>query len=169
MNKRPPAAWLLIFLFIYSSCHSPSAGKTPSGDSTAQKPAPVEAVHNPEFRQQVKKEAVADYKEDIAGDRLNRWDFSVHLYETNRTLDYRVKMQYEELKGEDTIHLPDLGTPPRLVIKKGGDKYSCIIGFMDNDNAFREYKLVYFSRQQELGIHTLKHYSVTQGYKLVSQ
>ena len=126
-------------------------------------------MHNPEYRQEVKKEAVADYKEDIESDRLNRWSFSVHLYETHRTMDYRVRMQYEELQGEDTIHLPDLGTPPRLVLKKGSDKYSCIIGFLDNDNAFREYKLVYFSKQQELGIHTLRHYSVTQGYKLVSQ
>jgi len=25
-----------------------------------------------------------------------------------------VKMQYEELQGEDTITLPDLGTPPKL-------------------------------------------------------
>jgi len=117
----------------------------------------------------VKKEAVAEYKEEIKSDRLNHWAFSVHVYETNRTQDYRVKMQYEELQGEDTIHLPDLGTPPKLVLKKGNEQYSCIIGFIDNDSAFREYKLVYFSKQQELGIHTLKHYAVTQGYKLVSQ
>jgi hypothetical protein len=150
------------------SCHQAATDKDSSADSTDKKTAPLEALHNPEFRQQPKKEPAVIYKEEIKDDHLNHWSFSVNLYETARTLDYRVKMQYEELPGEDTIHLPDLGTPPRPVLKKGDDKYTCIIGFLDNDNQFREYKLVY-ARHDQLGIKTLKHYSVTQGYRLVSQ
>ncbi len=88
----------------------------------------------------MKKEPVAEYKEKIE-DRLNKnWFFSVRLYETSRTLSYRVNMKYEELEGDDTLKLPDLGTPPKPVIQKGADPYSCMIGFMDNDNKFREYK-----------------------------
>jgi hypothetical protein len=99
---------------------------------------------------------------------MNNWVFSVKVYETGKTLDYRLKMQYETLEGDDTVHLPDLGTPPRLIIQKGKDKYSCVVGFMDNDNQFREYKLVYVQKGGVLATKTLKHYSVTQGYRLVS-
>ncbi len=72
------------------------------------------------------------------------------------------------MDGDDTIKLPDLGGQPRPVIQKGPDKYSCILGFMDNDSAFREYKMVY-AKGDVFGIKTLKHYAVTQGYRLVSE
>lgn len=167
MQRSAIVPLLLLIPVYFFACHSPAPDKT-GRDSSDKKPvAGVETLHNPEYRQQVKKEAVAEYKEDI-NDHLNNWSFSVRLYETSKTVYYRVKMKYEELQGEDTLRLPDLGVAPRPVLQKGKDKYSCIIGFLDNDNTFREYKLVYVNKQ-ELGIKTLKHYSVTQGYKLVSQ
>jgi hypothetical protein len=168
MHNRPIAPWPFLITLLIFSCHQAATDKAPAGDSTDKKAPPPEALHNPEFRDQPKKDPAVIYKEEIKDDHLNHWSFSVNLYETSRTMDYRVKMQFEELPGDDTIHLPDLGTPPRPVLKKGDDKYTCIIGFLDNDNQFREYKLVY-ARNDQLGIKTLKHYSVTQGYKLVSQ
>jgi DNA polymerase-3 subunit epsilon len=159
---------ILILSFYFISCHSQAAGPTASNaDSGAVKP-PIEAIHNPEFRQQVKKEPVAEYKEK-ANDRLNaNWFFSVRIYETAKTLSYRVNMRYEELEADDTLTLPDLGTPPKPVIRKGKDEYSCMIGFMDNDNQFREYKIVKVKGDQ-LAIRAVKHYSVTQGYRLVDE
>jgi hypothetical protein len=158
----------LLFSLSFSSCHSSSADSQMSGaDSTNGKP-PIEAIHNPEFRQQVKKEAIAEYKEDLHDPLNTSWVFAVGLFETDRTLSYRVHMRYEELEADDTLDLPDLGTPPKPVIRKGDNKNSCMIGFMDKDNRFREYKLVSVKGDQ-LAIRAVKHYSVTQGYRLVDQ
>lgn len=158
---------VLSLSFSFVSCHSTASDPAASG-ADSSKSRPVEAIHLPEFRQEVKKEPVAEYKEKI-DDRLNKnWFFSVRLYETSKTLSYRVNMKYEELEGDDTLKLPDLGTPPRPVIQKGKDPYSCMLGFMDNDNQFREYKLVSVKGDQ-LAIKAVKHYSVTQGYRLVSE
>jgi hypothetical protein len=63
------------------------------------------------------------------------------------------------VNGEDTLKLPNFGTLPRPVIQKGKEKYSCIIGFMDKQNQFREYKKVYVKGNQ-LKITALKHYAV---------
>lgn len=159
---------LLSFSILFISCHSSPPDQTASNaDSAAAKP-PVDAIHNPEFREQVKKEAVTEYKEKVH-DLLNpNWFFSVRLYETSKTLMYRVNMRYEELEANDTLKLPDLGTPPKPVIQKGKDNYSCMIGFMDNDNRFREYKLVSVKGDQ-LAIKSIRHYAVTQGYRLVDE
>lgn len=157
-----------VLLLVFSSCHSSSADQGSSGADSSNGKASIEAIHNPEFRQQVKKEAVTEYKEKV-NDRLNsNWLFAVKLFETSKTLSYRVNMQYEEIQADDTLKLPDLGSPPRPVIQKGKDKYSCMIGFMDNDNRFREYKLVSVQADQ-LSIRAVKHYAVTQGYRLIDQ
>lgn len=112
----------------------------------------------PEYRSNVKTEPVAEYK--VRTDNpLNDWYFSVKVYETPKTFQYLVKLQYEEMEGDDTLKLPDFGSEPKLVIQKGDEKYSCIIGFMDNQNQFREYKKV-FMKNNELKITALKHYTV---------
>src|SRR5258707_10449607 len=74
---------------------------------------------------------------------LNEWYFSVKLFETKQTFDYIIKMQFEEIRGEDTLKLPNFGKLPQPLIHKGPEKYSCIIGFLDKDNQFREYKKIY--------------------------
>jgi hypothetical protein len=170
--QRTFAFILLSTLSLYlPSCHSHSADPAAQGaDTTAA--APVKALlssHNPEFRKEVKKEAVAEYKEKT-DDKLNNWYFSVRLFETRQTDNYLIKMEFEGIEGEDTLKLPDLGTPPRPVVQKGKEKYSCIIGFMDNDNQFREYKKVFVTDNgRNLRITALKHYSVTEDFKLESQ
>src|SRR6478609_8277576 len=74
---------------------------------------------------------------------LNEWYFKVQLFETPETFKYLVKLQFEEIQGEDTLTLPNLGTMPEPVIQKGPDKYSCILAFKDQDGEIREYKKVY--------------------------
>jgi hypothetical protein len=167
MYKLIPLYRYLLLCICLSACHSapdPSAGE-PAKDSVAKH---VEAIHMPELRKDPKKEPVADFTEDM-NDRLNKdWTFSVKLFETNKTLAYRVAIRYESMDGDDTVKLPDLGRAPRPIIQKGPDKYSCIIGFLDNDSVFREYKLVY-AKGEVFGVKTLKHWAVTQGYRLVDQ
>jgi hypothetical protein len=124
---------------------------------------------NPELRDHVKKEPVAEYKVRT-GNKLNELYFTVRLYETKYTMRYLVKMDYEGLGGEDTVKLPDVGTPPHPVLEKGPEKFSCIIGLMDNKNAYHELKKVYVTdKGDELKITTLKHYVVTENYRLVQQ
>jgi hypothetical protein len=70
-----------------------------------------------------------------------------------------MKLEYEEMREQDTLKIPNLGFEPKLEIRKGDEKYSCIIGFIDNKNQFREYKKVVASNNN-LKVTTLKHYGV---------
>ena len=90
-------------------------------------------------------------------------------YETQATMQYRVKLEFEALDGDDTVRLPDMGIPPHPVLQKGPEKYSCIIGFLDNNKDFRELKKVYVTDKGNLKITTLKHYIMTGDAHLVSQ
>lgn len=153
----------------FSACHS-GGTKDAVADSTAtSKPALPTFTRNPEFRDHVKKEPVAEYKVRTEN-KLNELYFSVRLYETNATMKYRVAMDFEGLTGEDTVKLPDMGTPPHPELQKGPEKYSCIIGLLDNDKKFRELKKVYVTEKgQQLKITTLRHYVVTDDYRLVGK
>jgi len=153
------------------ACHSSSTPEQPAAPDTplAKRRSLPMFKRNPENRTHVKKEAVAEYKVRT-GNQLNDMYFSVRLYETPLTMKYLARLDFEGLTGEDTIKLPDVGIPPHPVLQKGPEKYSCIIGLMDNHNTFRELKKVYVTAQgSELKITTLKHYVVTEGYRLVAE
>lgn len=161
---------LLVTILAFSACHSPS--REPEADvdsSSAKRPALPMFKRNPEMRAHVKKEPVAEYQVKT-DNHLNDLYFSVRLYETPVTMKYLAKVEYEGITGEDTIKLPDIGTPPHPVLQKGPEKYSCIIGLRDNNKEFRELKKVYVTEKgQQLKITTLKHYVVTENYRLVNQ
>lgn len=131
--------------------------KATTMDSTAKDEVVAEI---PEKRATVDAKPVMIFEKPVA-DNLNKWKFSVKLYETDYTFKYKVDMQYQEVTGSDTISFPNLGYAPRPVLKQGTDPYSCIIGFKDNNGDFKPYKLV-IAENDELSIKTLKHYSVTR-------
>jgi hypothetical protein len=162
-------AFVLIAVVFVSACHSSSADQRVPGKDTllvdVSHPDLPPPKHNPEFRTHVKKEAVAEFEEKTG--RLEG-DFVVKLYQTPKTMAFRTDFEYEGLQGSDTIKLPDLGTEPHPVLQKGEDKYSCVIGFLDGDKKFRELKLVH-AKGAELKITTLRHWIVTDHYRLVSQ
>ena len=118
-----------------------------------------EAKDVAEFRQNVRTVAIAEYREKVEN-AMNEWYFTVQLYETPRTFNYLLKMQYEEVRGEDTLKIPDFGMEPKPEIHKGHERYSCIIGFLDKENKFREYKEVSVKNGTELKLTTLNHYTV---------
>ncbi|HXB34217.1 MAG TPA: hypothetical protein VNV35_12375 [Puia sp.] len=161
--------FVLISVLFMSACHSSSTDPRIPGKDTllvdVSHPDLPPPKHNPEFRVQVKKEAVAEYQEKTG--RLEG-EFAIKLYQTSKTMAFRVDIEYEGLPGTDTIRFPDLGTEPHPVLQKGADKYSCVIGFLDNESKFRELKLVH-AKGQELKITTLRHWVVTDHYRLVSQ
>ena len=168
MIKRISFALLVIATF--SSCHSSSTKESAStGSSTTTTSPPPTFERNPEKRDQVKKEPVAEYQVKT-NDKLNDQYFSVRIYETPITMKYLAKVEFEGLTGEDTIKLPDMGIPPQPELQKGPEEYSCIIGLIDNNKKFRELKKVYVTEKgREFKITKLKHYIVTEDYKLVDQ
>lgn len=152
-------------LFALSCCLLGSCGptgtqpKSANTDSTQESAIVNAAARIPLFRDTVQKTPVAEYQ--VKTDNpLNDWYFSVRLYETPKTFHYLIRLQYEEIQGQDTLKLPNFGTMPKPAIRKGPEKYSCIIGFMDKDNQFREYKKVYVAAGDRLKITALKHYAV---------
>lgn len=154
---------LLLCCLLAAGCrettsNNEAASKATTAEKTtpAIKAPPVEKI--PLYRTTVNAEPVAEHKEKT-DNPLNDWYFSVKLYETPKTFQYLMKCKYEELEGDDTLYLPNMGVAPKPVIQKGEDKYSCIVGFMDNNNQFREYKKVYVKNDQ-LKVTSLKHYSV---------
>ena len=170
MHYRSLTTLVILVIFTLPACHSPSGETGDAADSPAAKRRSLPMFkRNPELRAQVKKEPVDEYR--VRTDNsLNEMYFSVRLYETSVTMKYLVKMEFEGITGEDTIKLPDMGTPPHPVLQKGPEKYSCIIGLLDNNKNFRELKKVYVTEKgQELKITTLKHYMVTEDYRLVNQ
>jgi hypothetical protein len=163
-------AIVLSAMLTFSACHSATTGEADTTYTSMAKRRDLPTfTRNPEFRAHINKEPVAEYK--VRTDNpLNDMYFSVRLYETPMTMKYLAKVDFEGLAGEDTIKLPDIGLPPHPVLQKGPERYSCIIGLQDNNKAFRELKKVYVTdKEKELKITTLKHYMVTEGYRLVAQ
>jgi len=167
---RPVAFIFFVIVPFLPACHSSVREPAPAADSpVARRPVLPMFKRNPEFRTHVKKEPVAEYRVQT-DNQLNELYFTVRLYETPVTMKYLAKVDFEGMGGEDTIKLPDLGMPPHPVLQKGPEKYSCIIGLIDNKQAFRELKKVYVKGEgRELKITTLKHYRVTEDYRLVNQ
>jgi hypothetical protein len=156
MNYKHFQFYIFNFTFlIFIACagnQKPPASEV-NKDSISIAPIPL-------VREHVQKAPILTYSERT-DNPLNDWYFSVKLYETKNTFHYLIKMQFEEIRGTDTLRLPNFGTMPEPVIQKGKAQYSCIIGFLDKDKNFREYKKVYV-KNNVLRITALKHYAVTE-------
>lgn len=147
-----------VLVFLMVGCGQSGSHSTPDNEDSSGTAVVNPAASIPLYRDSVKKEPVTEYR--VKTDNpLNDWYFSVRLYETRKTFHYLIRLQFEELKGTDTLKLPNFGTLPRPEIRKGPEQYSCIIGFLDKDNQFREYKKVYVVGDR-LKITALKHYAV---------
>ena len=113
----------------------------------------------PELRTVVSSKPVANFTKN-AGDALNKdWAFTVRVYETSKTFRFVMKIKFEELEAADTLIIPDLHIQPMVELQPGKEKFSCIVGFKDKEQKFREYKKVSVENNQ-LKITTLKHYGV---------
>lgn len=165
--KAPIIPFLTSLLFILFS-HAPASGQQKSRKDTflvdPSKPVLPLPRQNPEVRAHVKKEAVAEYRE-----KTKLGEFVVKMYQTSKTMYYRIDVDFEGLPGSDTVHLPDLGTEPRPAVQKGATDKSCLVGFLDNENQFREVKLVYVTpKGNQFKITTVRHWHVSTHYRLVA-
>ena len=158
MKLSPGHLVAIAFLCItILSCGDSPGNKQLTGEDTTTRVRSV-ADMIPADRPDVKKEPIATYSEKVKNP-LNDWKFQVQLFETPKTFRFLMKLEYEEMKESDTLKIPNLGFEPKLKIINGKEPYSCIIGFIDNKNEFREYKKV-IATNNRLRVITLKHYAV---------
>src|SRR5215216_1448127 len=129
---------LSVVTLIISCNNNQSSSNTTAGKDSAN------VITNdtvPTIRQEINPKPVASFFKEIPNS-LNNWHFSVDVYETKETFHYLMKMEYMELREMDTLKIPNIGIWPRIEIHKGKDDHSCIVGFFDRSNNFKEYKLV---------------------------
>jgi hypothetical protein len=112
----------------------------------------------PVTRKEVNKNPVASYIIPIGNPKLE-YKFGVNVYETSETFKYLMRMQYEGMLVTDTLKIPNFGTWPQVEVKPGKEKMSCIIGFLDKEKKFKEYKLLTVN-DNELKLTVLKRYGV---------
>ena len=110
------------------------------------------------IRKFINAKPVASFSERVA-DEFNKWEFDVKIYETKETFKYTVKMRYKELSASDILNIPNFGIVPKVILKKGIAKHSCIIGFEDKKGNFKKYKMA-IAKQNQLKIIGLKNYFV---------
>lgn len=108
--------------------------------------------------------AVKEYTEDV-NDPLNPdWKFKVALFEQKESLKYEARFQYKEVTGEKIFSFPNMGFMPKPELRKGPDKFSCIIGFYDADSTFMELRMIKVENENLVYKH-LKEYKVEEAKK----
>ena len=107
-------------------------------------------------RKNVSTKAVASYVIPMGDPKLDR-KFGAEVFETPETFKFLLVMYFDGITQNDTLAIPDLGILPVVQIKPGTEKLSCIIGFLDDKNVFREYKMLAIKNNQ-LRLTTLKKY-----------
>lgn len=113
----------------------------------------------PAIRKEISKNPVAAYLIPMGDPKLDR-KFGAEVFETSETFKYLLVMYFDGTVQNDTLTVPNLGMLPVIQIKPGDEKLSCIIGFADDKNVFREYKLLSVKNDQ-LRLTTLKKYAVS--------
>jgi len=157
-NKLNPIKIKILLLLVVSIVISCNNSQPKEEVSAIKKDTISKTPYIDLDRKEISKEPIASYSEKT-DNPLNDWYFKVQLFETEKTFEYLIKLQFEEIRGEDTLKLPNFGRMPEPQIKKGDEKYSCIIGFLDKENKFREYKKVCV-KDNHLKITAIKHYGV---------
>jgi len=143
-------------LFIFCSCgneHNTNVSEPPATDTVIT----LKKETVPEIRTTVSPKPVAYFSKKVP-DELNDWKFAVNIYETKETFHFLMKMQYMELTAEDTLKIPNFGIAPKIEVRAGKDPYACIIGFLDKQNVFQEYKLV-TAKEGNLSVKILHRYA----------
>lgn len=103
-----------------------------------------------EDRANPEKKPIASYivpVEDGMGN-LNNWKFAVNIYETAKTFNYKVNVQYKEIKSTEIIQIPNFNTMPKVSIKPGKSGLDCMIGFDDAKGLFKDYIQVSVKNEQ---------------------
>ena len=128
-----------------------------------KKPAAISNDTIPATRLNVNKKPVASYVIPMGDPKLDR-KFGVEIYQTPETFKYLLVMYHDGTIQDDTLTVPNFGVWPEVKVKPGKEKLSCIIGFLDNKNEFREFKML-SAKGDKLRLTILKQYGVATYYK----
>jgi hypothetical protein len=110
----------------------------------------IKAPSVSEERELPSKKPIATYAvpiDDGMGN-VNNWKFSVNIYETSKTFNYKVQIQYKEIRASEMITIPNFGITPIVSIKPGKSSLDCLIGFNDTKGLFKEYIQVNVKNEQ---------------------
>lgn len=108
------------------------------------------------YRKTISTNPVASFSKNVP-DELNKWEFSVNVYETKETFKYQMQIKYKELSVTDSLRIPNFGIMPKVILKSGNEPFSCIIGFADKKGDFKEYRKAFIDNDR-LRIVSLKSY-----------
>ncbi len=132
-------------LFFVISCQSQSQNAVVKTDTVVIKPDTIS-----ENRMNPSTKPVASYAvpvDDGVGN-ANNWKFAVNVYETSKTFEYKVHIQYKEIRSTEVIQIPDFNKLPVVSIQEAKIPMSCIIGFNDAKGNFKSYIEVSVSNNQ---------------------
>ncbi len=110
----------------------------------------IKAPSVSEVREQPSKKPIATFSvpiDDGMGN-ANNWKFGVNIYETAKTFEYKVQIQYKEIRATEMITIPNFGIDPVVTIKPGKSSLDCIIGFKDSNGLFKEYIQLNVKKEQ---------------------
>ena len=110
----------------------------------------------PTTRDTINKKPVASYIIPMGDPKLDR-KFGAEIFETPETFKFKLVIYNDGAIVNDTMEFPNFGILPVIQVKPGTQKLSCIIGFVDNKNVFREYKMLSIENDK-LRLTTLKRY-----------
>jgi len=132
-------------LLFFLSCKNPVEETVVKNDTTViKKDMIVENRINPSSK------PVATYSvpvDDGMGN-MNNWKFAVNIYETAKTFEYKVNIQYKEIRSSEIVQIPNFNILPVVAIQPGKNPMSCIIGFNDAKGEFKDYIQVSVSNDQ---------------------
>lgn len=146
-----------LLVIIFAACNNNNT-ETNNKNAENNQPTIIRNDTIPTTRREVNPKPVATFFKHIPNS-LNDWHFSVNVYETEKTFHYLMRMEYMEMREKDTLKIPNLGIWPKVEIRPASDEYSCIIGFYDKENNFKEYKQV-TAKDGSLKVKVLHHYGV---------
>lgn len=156
--------FLYVGLVVFSIGCSSTENKQPN---TKVDSIIIKAPSISETRDNLSKKPIASFDmpiDDGLGN-MNDWKFAVNIYETKKTFEYKVNIQYKEIRATEIIQIPNFNIEPTVLIKPGKSALDCIIGFKDTKGLFKDYYQVNVKNDQ-LKFKKINSYSVVK-YKTV--
>lgn len=129
-----------------ASGNAASQEKASRRSSKAQQPAEAPDTSKP----------VAEYSANLNDDVTNN-DFIVKLYPTLEQTVFQARIRYGGNEVSQDITMIPKEYYRRIILEKGDEDGTCVLGFEDPDGKFNEMKLITGSGTQ-IGIQTIKAY-----------
>jgi len=132
-------------LLFFLSCKNPVEETVVKNDTTVIK---KDTIAENRISPSSKPIATYNVPVDDGMGNMNNWKFSVNIYETSKTFEYKVNIQYKEIRSSEIVQIPNFNILPVVAIQPGKNPMSCIIGFNDAKGEFKDYIQVSVSNDQ---------------------